>query len=102
MPAVLSTPQLIGLLEQTAREAVAHCLDPDERTVGAEIEIRHYAPTPPGQKVSCTARVIHVADRIITFQVEARDPHEMIARGLHRRAVIRVADFARRLERKRA
>ncbi|MEI2679239.1 MAG: hypothetical protein V9G29_16105 [Burkholderiaceae bacterium] len=46
MPAVLSTPRLIGLLERTAREAMYPFLDANERTVGAEIEIRHLAPTP--------------------------------------------------------
>ena len=45
MPAVLSTPRLIGLLERTAREALYPYLDANERTVGAEIEIRHLAPT---------------------------------------------------------
>src|ERR1043166_3073059 len=33
MPAVLSTPILIGLLERTARELLAPLLDADERTV---------------------------------------------------------------------
>jgi predicted thioesterase len=36
----------------------------------------------------------------ISFQIEARDQHELIARGLHKRAVIRVDSFARRLQRK--
>ncbi len=97
MPAVLSTPRLIGLIERTARESMYPFLDADERTVGMEIEIRHLAPTPPGATVTCTTRIIQVDDRQITFQVEARDAHEAIARGLHKRAVIRVASFARRV-----
>ena len=32
--------------------------------------------------------------------LEARDPHELLARGLHKRAVIRVDSFARRVARK--
>jgi len=100
MPAVLSTSILIGVLERTAREALAPFLEPDERSVGAEIELRHFAPTPLGQRVTCTARVIQADGAQITFQVEARDQHELIARGLHKRAVIRVEHFARRLARK--
>ena len=100
MPAVLSTPNLIGWLERTAREALAPSLEPDERTVGAEIELRHFAPTPLGQRVTCTARVIHAEGGQITLQVEARDQHELIARGLHKRAVIRVESIARRVQRK--
>lgn len=97
MPAVLSTPQLIGFLERTARETLAGHLETDERSVGAEIELRHLAPTPIGHTVHCTARVIHVEDRQVTFQVEAHDERELIARGLHKRAVIRTESFSRRV-----
>jgi predicted thioesterase len=100
MPAVLSTPQLIGLLERTARQALAPLLEPNERSVGIEIELRHLAPTPVGQKVWCTARVIHAEGREVSFHVEARDAHEVIARGSHRRAIIRVESFARRVHAK--
>ena len=97
MPAVLSTPILIGLLERTARGALAPLLDPGERSVGAEIELRHFAPTPLGARVTCTVRVVAAEGREVTFQVEARDHQELIARGLHKRAVIRVESFARRV-----
>ena len=100
MPAVLSTPNLIGLLERTAREALAPFLEADERSVGAEVELRHFAPTPLGQRVTCTARVIQVEAKEVTFQIEARDQHELIARGLNKRAVIRIGSFAGRLQRK--
>ncbi len=102
MPAVLSTPRLIGLLERTAREALLPFLEAGERTVGAEIDLRHLAPTPLGQTVTCTARVVHAEGAQITFHVEARDEHEIIARGQHKRAVIRVESFARRVARKSA
>ncbi|MEW6157396.1 MAG: thioesterase family protein [Verrucomicrobiota bacterium] len=100
MPAVLSTPNLVGLLERTAREALQPFLDAGERTVGTEIELRHLAPTPVGQKVVCIARVIQVEGAQVTFQIEARDEQEIIARGVHKRAVIRVDSFARKVARK--
>jgi len=100
MPAVLSTPNLIGLLERTAREALQPFLEPNERTVGVEIDIRHLAPTPLGQTVTCTARVIQAEGLSVTLQIEARDEHEMIARGIHKRMVVRVESFARRVARK--
>ncbi|MHB8520548.1 MAG: thioesterase family protein [Limisphaerales bacterium] len=102
MPAVLSTPQLIGLLERTARATLEPFLEPNERTVGIEIEFRHLAPTPLGQTIVCVTRVIHVDGAQVTFQVEARDAHEVIARGIHKRAVIRIESFARRVARKAA
>jgi len=100
MPAVLSTPRLIGLLERTAREALYPFLDSNERTVGMEIDIRHLAPTPPGASVTCLARVIAAEGTTVTFHIEARDEHELIARGLHKRGVVRVESFARRVGRK--
>jgi fluoroacetyl-CoA thioesterase len=100
MPAVLSTPILIGLLERTARQTLAPFLDSDERSVGIEVEIRHLAATPPGQSVTCSARVISVDGKQIGFQIEARDEHELIAKGLHKRAIIRIGAFAARVERK--
>jgi predicted thioesterase len=100
MPAVLSTPILIGLLEKTARQTLVSFLEADERTVGIEVEIRHLAATPLRQQVTCTARVISVDGKQIGFQIEARDEHELIAKGLHKRAVIRIGSFASRVQRK--
>ena len=100
MPAVLSTPKLIGLIERTARESMYGFLESNQRTVGAELEIRHLAPTPLGSRVSILTRVIQVEERTMDFQFEVRDDQEMIARGLHKRAVITVEGFARRVAKK--
>ena len=100
MPAVLSTPNLIGLLERTAREALQPFLEPNERTVGIEIDLKHLAPTPLGASVTCSARIIRVDGKQVTFQIEARDSHEVVARGIHARAVVSVESFARRVGRK--
>ena len=102
MPAVLSTPRLIGLIERTARESLYPFLDDNERTVGAEIEIRHSAPTPLGKNVTIVTRVIGGEGKLWDFQFEVRDEHEVIARGLHKRAIITVESFARRVAKKSA
>jgi len=100
MPAVLATPWLVGYLESTARDAIAHCLEANERSVGTFIELEHLAPAPEGFRVTCRARVIHVDAAVVTFQVEAHDGVEPIARGIHRRRVIDVERFARRVKKK--
>jgi fluoroacetyl-CoA thioesterase len=100
MPAVVSTPNLIQFLERTARHTLAPHLDADERTVGVEIDIKHLAPTPIGQTIHCRAQVISAEGRQFTFQIEARDDHEVIVRGLHKRAVIRTESFAKRVKAK--
>src|SRR5262245_4595251 len=78
MPAVLSTPKLIGLIERTARESLYSFLDDNERTVGVELDVRHLAPTPLGAQVTITTRVIHVEAKLVDFQFEVRDQQEMI------------------------
>ncbi len=100
MPAVLSTPCLIGLLERTARKALAPVLSAGESSVGVHVDMRHLAPTPPGRRVVCTARVIHVEGSVISFQIEARDQDELVARGLHKRRVVQIDRFAARVRRK--
>ena len=102
MPAVLSTPHLIGIMERTARQAIVRFQEADERSVGVEIEMRHLAPAPLGAAVTVTARVIHTEGRFVDFQLEARDQNELLARGVHKRAVIRVGSFACRVQGKRA
>lgn len=100
MPAVLSTPNLIGILERTARHAIAPFLQADERSVGVEIELRHLAASPLGATVTAVARVIGSSGRYVDFQIEARDGAELIARGVHKRAVVRTGSFAQRLKSK--
>ena len=101
MPAVLATPWLVAYLEIAARKAIAECLDGHERSVGTMIEVEHLAPVPEGFTVVCRARVILINGPVLTFQVEAHDGTEPVARGIHRRRVIDVDRFARRVARKR-
>ena len=68
---------------------------------GTFVEVEHLAPAPEGFTVTCRARVILVDGPVVTFQIEAHDGVEPIARGIHRRRVIDVDRFARRIERKR-
>lgn len=89
MPAILSTPWLVWFLEHAAREAVLPCLEPHESTVGAELDLRHTAPTPLGQEVTCRAKVIRAEGRRVLFQLEAFDARERIARGSHWLQVVR-------------
>jgi predicted thioesterase len=100
MPAVLSTPWLIWFLEHAARQAVLPTLQSGESTVGTHVEIQHLAPTPLGHHVMCQARVIHCDWPVVSLQLEARDEHEVIARGIHKLRVIRCDRFASRVRTK--
>ena len=102
MPAVVSTPNIIQFLERTARHLLTPQLEADERSVGLEIDIRHLAPTPVGQTIHCRAQVISIDGSKVQFQIEARDAHEVIVRGLHKRAIIHTESFSRRVKEKLA
>lgn len=102
MPEILCTPWLVWFLEHAAREAVLPFLEGGESTVGSHVDIEHLAATPVGQEVSCLARVVHMEGTRISFQLEARDQSERIARGFHRLRVIQVERLARRVEAKRS
>lgn len=99
-PPVLSTPWLIWFLEHAALDAALPFLEPGEITVGTNIEVDHLAPTPVGAPVTCVARVVHSEGPVISFQLEASDQHETIARGLHKRRVVKADRFAARVRKK--
>ena len=97
---VLSTPWLVWFLEHAALDAALPFLEPGEITVGTRVEVDHLAPTPVGAQVTCTARIVHSEGPVISFQLEAGDGDETIARGFHKRRVVKVDRFAERVRQK--
>ncbi len=100
MPRILCTPWLIWFLEHAARNAMLPLLEPGESTVGVVVNVEHIAATPLGEQVVCRARVIYVDGPLISFQFEAHDEHEKIARGTHKLRVIEAARLAQRIQAK--
>lgn len=98
--AVLSTPALIWFLEHAARDALAPLLEPGETSVGVSVDVEHLAATPHGHAVTCEARIVNFDKNLITFQVTAQDLYDPIARGVHRRRVVRVERFNAHVRRK--
>ena len=101
MPQILCTPWLVWFLEHAARNAVLPLLEPGESTVGVVVNVEHTAATPLGTEVVCRARVIYADGPLISFQLEAHDEHERIARGTHKLRVIEAARLANKMEGKR-
>jgi len=99
-PPVLSTPWLLYVMETAAYEAIKPHLDSGEASVGTGFQFEHIAPTPAGEVVVAMAKVTAVEGERVTLELEARDSHEVIARGTHVRAVIDKRRFAERLKKK--
>src|SRR5579864_4318447 len=75
---VLSTPEMIRLMERTCRDAVLPLLDSGNDTVGTHVNVYHRASAPLGANVTFTAEVLGVDDRRIQFRVEAATERERI------------------------
>ena len=97
---VLGTPHMIGHMERTARNTVLPYLEPGHDTVGTVVNVAHLAATPLGMSVRFRAEVLSVADRRVTFKVEAFDEVEKIGEGTHERFIVNIGRFAQRVQAK--
>jgi fluoroacetyl-CoA thioesterase len=97
---VLSTPDMIRLIEQTAIEAVAPCLAPGQATVGTRVDIAHLAATPVGMTVTISVELVEVDRRRLGFRVEVRDELDEAGKGTHERFIVDAAQRMPRLQEK--
>ena len=95
---VLSTPDMIRLIEQTAIEAVAPHLAPGQATVGTRVDIAHLAATPVGMSVTITVELTEIDRRRLGFRVAVRDELDEVGKGTHERFIIDGAQRMPRLE----
>ena len=94
LPAVFSTPAMIGLMEVAAARAVQPCLPRGTITVGTRIEVDHLKAVPAGVRVRASARLKKIDGRFLVFEVEARSGRQVIGRGRVFRAIVRPERFA--------
>jgi fluoroacetyl-CoA thioesterase len=97
---VLATPVMINLIEAAALQAAENLLPPGHQSLGIRLDVRHFAATPVGMRVTATVELIKVDGRTLHFRVEARDEKEPIGDGTHERVVVNVERFAARVQRK--
>jgi predicted thioesterase len=90
---VLATPVLCHWFESAAVRAIAPQLQPGEASVGTRLTIEHLKATPLGMRVHVESRVVAVDERRITFEAQARDEVELVARGTHERFVVGLERF---------
>lgn len=98
--AVLATPVMINVIEAAALAAVEPLLPPGHQSLGIHLDISHIAATPVGHRVVAEAEIIAVEGRTVTLRVVARDPFEEIGGGTHKRVVVNVGRFDKRLQAK--
>jgi len=94
LPAVLSTPAMIGMMEMAAAQAVQPDLPPDAITVGTRVEVDHLKAVTTGANVRAQARLVAHEGRFLVFEVEAHSGQHQIGRGRVFRAVVEPAKFS--------
>ena len=85
---ILSTPNILALMEAAALELAKFYLDDGMTTVGAEAHIRHLAPTPVGMKVTAIATLRSIERRKMWFDLEVTDEKGQCGEGSHLRILV--------------
>lgn len=95
---VLSTPDMIRLIEQTAIQAVRPHLAAGQATVGTRVDVAHLAATPVGMAVTITVELTEVDRRRLAFRVDVRDELDQAGKGTHERFIVDAAHRMPRLQ----
>src|SRR5689334_17452772 len=81
---VLSTPDMIRLIEQTAIEAVKDALPAGQATVGTRVDVAHVGAALVGMTVTIAVELAEIDRRRLGFRVEVRDEiGDEIGKGAH-------------------
>jgi predicted thioesterase len=99
---VYATPSMVLFVERTCRDLVEPHLAPGQTTVGVELRVRHLAPTPLGSVVRQRAEVVAIAGETIDFLAKLWDEQDQVGEVEHRRRVVDIERFLRRVEAKSA
>jgi fluoroacetyl-CoA thioesterase len=97
---VYATPAMASLIEHTCASMVSKLLPEGQTTVGVEIHLRHLAPTPVNSVVQIRAVIVSVDKNLISFNAQIFDEVELVGEAEHRRAVIEVDRFLKRVDAK--
>lgn len=94
---VLSTHEVVLLMELAAREAIQGTLPDGTITVGTRVDIQHMAAAPLGSRVQARARLTEVQGRRLRFDVEASDAFGTLARGTNEQLIVSRDRFLERV-----
>lgn len=87
-PAVLATPFLIADLERACAKILKPLLETGQLSVGAQIDVRHTAPTGVGGSYIAKATFVEEIPPLFWFDVVAEDAAGIIGKGRIARAIV--------------
>ena len=88
---VLSTPSMIGLIEQTCLTAVQGHLEEGETTVGIHVCVSHSASVSAGESIEITCELTEIDRRRLVFDTTVTSGDKLVSEGTHQRFVVRPA-----------
>ncbi len=95
---VFSTPNMIMLMERSAREALRPYLDEGEESVGTDVQIQHVSGAGIGAVVRGEARVTGIDGKRIHFDVSAWCGERQLGFGKHTRAMVKLERLIENLD----
>lgn len=96
--AVLSTPSMILMMEQTAMLAAQEYLPEGWITVGTRVDVRHLRATKKGEEVTIKVKLKLIEGKHLTFEVEAFHGENKIGEGLHERHIVNKENFLSKIQ----
>lgn len=90
---VLSTPSMIGFMEDTATHVVIDNIPENYRPVGTKIDIEHINSTPVNMKVTVKATLTAIEGKKLHYNVEAFNEKCKIGFGTYEQHVISLGKF---------
>lgn len=94
---VLSTPCMIGFMEDVSFTLSQKHLEQGLTTVGYHVDIKHLAPAPVGGEVRVKSTLIEINKRRLKFKVEAYYKDVKIGEGIHERVIVNEKEFMDRV-----
>lgn len=90
---VLSTPSMIGFMENTAAHVVLPKLPENYKVVGTKINVEHINSTPVNAKVTVKATLLNVEGKKLSYNVEAFNENHKIGFGTYEQCIINFEKF---------
>ncbi len=94
---VLGSPALIAALEEASWRCVETYLSEGYDTVGTHFSFDHVKATALNALISCTAELVKIEGRSLTFKIFAEDEYGLIGHGYHRRFIVNSETFMARI-----
>jgi fluoroacetyl-CoA thioesterase len=86
---VLSTPSMIGLIEQTCLATAQEHLDDGETTVGVHVCVSHSASVKAGETIDVACELTEIDRRRLVFETTVTSGDAVVSEGTHQRFVVR-------------